>query len=85
MYEASNLTPMKTSINVMQWLGTIIINNFEMSVVVYHGIESATKIMINHIKPWINILINSRFLVFHFSNNFDQECKFDLMKLFFQL
>jgi hypothetical protein len=83
MYGASNLIPKKTSINVMQWLGTITVNNFEMLVVVYHGIESATKIMINHIKPWINILINSRFLVFHLSNNFDQECKFDLMKLLF--
>jgi len=80
MYGASKLIPMNTSINVMQWLGTITTNNFEILVVVCR--ESATKIMINHIKPRINILINSRFLVFHLSNHFDQECKFDLMKLF---
>ena len=64
MYGASNLIPVKTSINVMQLLGTITTNIFEISVVVYHGSESATKIMINHIKPWLKILINSRFLVF---------------------
>ena len=85
MCGASNLIAMKTSINVMQWLGTITTNNFEISVVVYHGSESETKLTINHIKPCLSILINSRFLVIHLSNNFDHECKFDLMKLFFQL